>query len=224
MNDATLQALVWQKIIRLAFSPASSIDNENWLNCCARSIPAFWGIPVQPTKNRGVYTFENPYLNLSYECSISGTSKGAIILQLELGTGKTLMWTHDIDHKYYQFDVHKANLMDIKLKPFFKKLDKIVFDVLDGLIFHPTVHQHIDLHIPNPAQNTNTNITNHEVRVGGGISNPYLFLFQLRYQFCVVNLHRENEKTRLKNLFIQELVSKTIKISPGKLFNLDGPK
>lgn len=220
MDDKTLRALVWKRIIKLAFSPASSIDNEKWLNCCAKSIPAFWGISDYPKKQRDVYTFENSHLKLTYESSISGINKGSIVLQLDQVAGKTIMWTHDIDHSYYQYDIHKANLQDIKLKSFQKKLDKVVSEVLDGLIFHPTVHQHIELHLPIPAQNNNNKITIHDVRVGGGISNPYLFLFQLRYQFCIIIQHRNNEKMRLKNLFTQELVSKTITIPPGRLFNI----
>ncbi len=44
---------------------------------------------------------------------------------------------------------------------------------------HPVVHQHIDglLSYPN-LPDKKDNDKNHEIRIGGGIDNAFLFLFQ----------------------------------------------
>jgi hypothetical protein len=92
----------------------------------------------------------------------------------------------------------------------FKKIDKKLLEgVLDGLIFHPMVHQH--LLYP---------IDNHLIRIGGGIANPFLFLFQIRYQFCLIEENRNKEKERLMLLFSEAIRAKSVSISAGKLFNL----
>ena len=72
-----------------------------------------------------------------------------------------------------------------------KKMNsRYIADVLDGLIFHPRTH----LHIKSP-------IDKHEIRIGGGIDNPFLYLFHLRYQLCPIKEKRVAEKERLIALF-----------------------
>ena len=42
----------------------------------------------------------------------------------------------------------------------------------------------------------------HEIRIGGGIENPDVFLFHIRYQFCLVHTDvRQDERLRLIDLF-----------------------
>ncbi|MBS3905901.1 MAG: hypothetical protein KGZ49_02585 [Syntrophaceae bacterium] len=81
--------------------------------------------------------------------------------------------------------------------------------VIDGLICHPHAHQHIE-----------SPIEKHEIRIGGGISNPFLFLFHLRYQLCPIKEKREHEKGRLMNLFKQSIVEKKRTVQPDSLMAL----
>jgi len=79
-------------------------------------------------------------------------------------------------------------------------LKKFVSDdvkaVIDGLILHPKAHQHIA-----------SPINNHDIRIGGGLDNPFLFLFHLRYQLCPIPDKRQKEKKRLLALFSDSLKS-----------------
>jgi hypothetical protein len=101
------------------------------------------------------------------------------------------MWIHDVDDKYFIFPnqlfLTECNKEKIALKTFEAK---DIESVIDGLLCHPVVHQHIE-----------SPINQHEIRIGGGIDNAFLFLFQLRYQLCPFQNKRKAEKDRLINLF-----------------------
>lgn len=58
------------------------------------------------------------------------------------------------------------------------------------MIFHGRAHQHIKSPFPE-----------NKIRIGGGIDNPYLYLFHLRYQLCPDKKRRDEEKERLIPLF-----------------------
>ena len=42
---------------------------------------------------------------------------------------------------------------------------------------------------------------NHDIRIGGGITNPFLYLFHLRIQLCPIPDTRSKERQRLFDLF-----------------------
>ena len=61
----------------------------------------------------------------------------------------------------------------------------------------------------------------HEVRVSGGIENAFVFLFHLRYQFCLVSEEtRHSERSRLVNLFTKAIDERKVKVSAGELFDI----
>ena len=72
------------------------------------------------------------------------------------------------------------------------------------MLFHPRCHAHIeDIGVQHVQLDQDRGgLSLHEVRIGGGIENPYVFLFHLRYQFCLVaSQARQTERQRLIDLF-----------------------
>ena len=43
MDNDIIQAYLWQKVIRLGFSPSKDSDISRWLHQYARSLPVFLG-------------------------------------------------------------------------------------------------------------------------------------------------------------------------------------
>ncbi|MHB8339081.1 MAG: hypothetical protein ACYDEE_16820 [Ignavibacteriaceae bacterium] len=223
MNKDLMMAFYWARIIKLAFSPLSDHDKDTWLRCYAFSLLKFWGIQNLPSKLKVGQTikFENKFLNITYDCIIENYQKGSFSISIDSATNNTLLWYHDIDPHYYHPSL--VQILPAKLDKRWdqsKVLQEELGNILDGLIFHPHAHQHIDMHIPDSSSADSNHTTNHDVRIGGGITNPFLFLFQLRYQFCIIKQNREEEQKRLLNLFSTELNMKSPNISAGKLFGI----
>lgn len=95
--------------------------------------------------------------------------------------------------------------------------------VLDGMIFHPRCHSHLEnfgirQHVQ--LDQDRDGLSSHEVRIGGGIENPYIFLFHLRYQFCLVSKEvRQTERQRLIDLFNMSISSSKQNVNAKDLFN-----
>jgi hypothetical protein len=103
------------------------------------------------------------------------------------------MWLHDADTNKYFAVRREVNTKSVSRGRILKKFTEAdLRAVIDGLLLHPAVHQHIE-----------SPIDEHEIRIGGGIDNPFLFLFHLRYQLCPIETKRERERDRLVNLFSQ---------------------
>jgi hypothetical protein len=89
------------------------------------------------------------------------------------------------------------------------------------MIFHPRIHTHIKEHglMPNAPQPHGL-LDLHEIRIGGGIENSFVFLFHLRYQFCLVSEEtRGSEWTRLVNLFTTAIRRGEEHVPTNKLFD-----
>ena len=120
-----------------------------------------------------------------------------------------IMWTHDVDEgggKYFSFPNNlflTAYNQENTARRLFSRDDIEV--VMNGLLFHPKAHQHIE-----------SPIDRHTIRFGGGIDNPYLYLFNLRYQFCPDSKKREEERNRIIELF-SEAIRNNTDIPVGKL-------
>ncbi|MFA6598104.1 MAG: hypothetical protein WCS69_10305 [Ignavibacteriaceae bacterium] len=216
-NREQIKAEIWLKIIMLAFSPSKQDDIFTWLSCYIRSIPKFWEIEFSPARNPLNATIENQFINISYDYKIDSLSKSVINVFVHRSSEKYILWSHDIDKSYYSLP---SNSILSMLKSTSRNKEEIINEeiesVLDGLIFHPTVHQHI---IDDNIFSAGASISNHEIRIGGCIDNPFLYLFQLRYQFCLLGSNRIEEKNRLIGLFSRVLKKKsTIQISAGELF------
>ncbi len=88
------------------------------------------------------------------------------------------------------------------------------------MIFHPRTHTHVEeyglmLSAPPPLPL----LALREIRIGGGIENAFVFLFHLRYQFCLVSEEtRGTERARLVNLFTTAIRGNEAHVPPGELF------
>ena len=93
--------------------------------------------------------------------------------------------------------------------------------VLNGMIFHPRCHTHLkDIEVtPGHLDQNSSGLKLHEIRIGGGIENPYVFLFHLRYQFCLVDQIRKTERQRLIDLFVNAIRGKDRTVDAPKLLN-----
>jgi hypothetical protein len=81
--------------------------------------------------------------------------------------------------------------------------------VLCAMITHPRAHLHVYNDKPR-----------REVRIGTGLSESFLFLFQLRFQLCLDPTRRQAELSRLTRIFTLNWLKRERVISPQRLFGL----
>ena len=193
MDNEIIQAYLWREVIRLGFSPSSERDMKNWLVQYGKSLKDFWEIEEYPERIEGnSTTITHPDLNLEYKFVHITEINKHIIELFYLSDSLELMWKHDVDAQNFFLFPERSLLNEHgKLRIAIRNISSgHIKKVLDGLIFHPAVHQHIE-----------SPIDRHEIRIGGGIYNPFVFLFHLRYQFCPNNDKRKAEKEKLITLF-----------------------
>lgn len=196
--------LIWQKIILLAFSPSGSTDINAWFSCFSKSLQDFWELD-NPTKQEGFkLEIYNNNIPLSFDFSYSNSNKFTVAIYYP-NNNNNLLWEHDVDKKYYSPYNKQNTFKDVNINQI---SDSDIKEVLDGFLFHPAVHQHIK-----------EPVSEHLIRIGGGINNPFQFLFHLRYQLCLIQEKRDEEERRLLNLFSNSLKRKK-RIPPSELMGL----
>ena len=209
MDNNIIQAYLWNEIIRIGFSPTSDKDKKTWLHLYGKNLKKFWEIEEYPiTLKANLIVIFHSKVNLEYRFNrITNLEKYTIEL-IYLSNPLELIWTHDVDSQgFFLFPENSLLNKYNKLRKAKRNISSIHIEkVLDGLIFHPAVHQHIQ-----------SPIDNHDIRIGGGIYNPFVFLFNLRYQLCPNNEIRNQEKTRLVTLF-EDAIKNNRNIPPNELF------
>jgi len=198
MDNKFICAYLWQDIIRLGFSPASTKEKKNWLLQYGRSLKQFWEVeayPEAPKSSKGILssTINSPdHLGLCFEYAIQSNDKFTVTLMYSPPVkDKELMWCHDMDGQYFYFP-NQLFLTDHNKRSFaIKQMSDIdIGKVVDSLLIHPTPHQHIE-----------SPVDDHNIRIGGGLLNPFLYLFHLRVQLCPIQVRRNAERERLVYLF-----------------------
>ncbi|MBW2647759.1 MAG: hypothetical protein JRE23_16620 [Deltaproteobacteria bacterium] len=199
MNDNKRRAIVWDTIERLAFHPKSPVS---WLSVYAKTLHGLWGVEPMWKRFSLNDNFSVTFLNLKCKHFIESVSKYSISFVHD--SSDCMHWQTHVDPKFYS----KASLQTSALKypreEMNKKLCRDVDAVLNGMLFHPRCHAHLEdlgaRHVQ--LDQDKDGLSSHEVRIGGGVENPYVFLFHLRYQFCLVSSQvRQTEKQRLVDLF-----------------------
>jgi hypothetical protein len=195
MDKLLVQAYIFQDIIRLGFSPESEKDKKSWLYQYGQSLKEFWNsndYPKAPSETNNVVSAtinSSSSVQAVYEYAIEKHDKFTI--RLIHSPSQDLMWIHDMDGVYFTFPFqyfltnHGQRAQAIQ-----KMTNNDIGSVIDSLLVHPTPHQHIE-----------SPIDNHEIRIGGGIFNPFQYLFHLRIQLCPIPGRREAERARLIQLF-----------------------
>lgn len=204
MDNDIIRAYIWDEVIRLGFSPSGGKNMLDWIRTYGLSLQNFWEeeeIPFRMKKH------ENGQVNIEIFCK----RQACMDLELSmtnLSTHNTrflhnpperqgeLMWVHGVDLANYFFFPERSllNKYGKRDEALSKINDYHIEAVVDGLICHPHTHQHIE-----------SPIDEHEIRIGGGISNPFLFLFHLRYQLCPMPEKRQRERRRLISLFKESI-------------------
>lgn len=194
-EDIFLLAFLWEEVIRLGFLPASTNEQRNWLLQYGKSLTKFWGLNFYNTnftmeKGRLVTQITSPEM-ITFTCSITTISKFAVRFNMPEAN---MEWTHDMDGSYFSFP--NRRFVDSNRPQKNNTTQSDVERVIDSLLVHPTPHQHIE----SPHNR-------HEIRIGGGLLNPFLYLFHLRIQLCPVEEKREAERIRLAKMFLTAIKS-----------------
>lgn len=210
MDNDIIQAYLWQEVIRLGFSPSGPKKIKSWLHMYGRSLKDCWEIDEYPPtpQSDGAITAKltcSSSLNISLNYYIENTKKFAVTFSPSLDNSNKL-WIHEVDgSSYFVFPELSLLTKYKKGKTAIKMISpKHIEKVLDGLIFHPAAHQHIKTDF-------------HDIRIGGGIHNPFLYLFHLRYQLCPNETRRNEEKRRLAKLFESAIKKKKNLITANEL-------
>ncbi len=218
MKDNERRAIVWDKIERLAFRPNSP---AGWLGVYAKTLHGLWG--VEPMWNRLALDdhFNVPFLSLICDYSIDSLEKYSVSLIAD-----RCYWQNHIDPGSFKKPYFSKGALYSASSRFphqkKEKLRKDVKKVLYGMIFHPRCHSHLEALGSRWVQldQDRDGLSSKEVRIGGGIENPYVFLFHLRYQFCLVSKQaRQTERQRLIDLFERAIRHKKKNVNTRELFD-----
>ncbi len=210
MDKQMVRAYLWKAIVRLGFCPVSQKEKKSWLIQYSRSVKQFWRIPSYPTppgQDNGKLNGHidcTDLFNLVLEYTVDSMEKFTVRFCYTFPSdGKELfMWTHDVDEraeKSYCFSPQPFFCLQQEKAALKIFTNKDIEAVIDGLLLHPKAHQHLE-----------SPIDKHEIRIGGGIDNPFLYLFHLRYQFCPFLDTRNAEKDRLVTLFADALRTQSV--------------
>lgn len=103
MDKEIVKAFLWERIIKLAFSPLTTNERHTWLQCYLTTIPNFWGIQEYPIRKGQKIIVNNKHLELTYECLIENNKKGTIEILVQSSSEFNLMWTHAMDGECFHF-------------------------------------------------------------------------------------------------------------------------
>ncbi|NOR05135.1 MAG: hypothetical protein GQ575_02365 [Deltaproteobacteria bacterium] len=219
MNDNKRRAIVWDTIERIAFQPNSDSDRDTWLGVYAKTLYAFWNMEPIWTRFGLDDEFIVTFLNLKCSYIIESASKYEISFAHD--SSDYLHWQTHVDPGFHS----KISLQTTVGKYPSQQMGELRRDlesVLNGMLFHPRCHTHLEKIgvLPMQLDQDSGGLSSHEVRIGGGIENPYVFLFHVRYQFCLVSDQvRQTERLRLIDLFEDAIKDKDKTVNASKLFN-----
>lgn len=207
---------MWDTIERLAFRPNPP---ESWLGIYAKTLHRFWD--VDPMRDRFALddNFIVTFLNLKCSHFIESVSKYSISFVHD--SSDYMHWQTHVDPGFHS----KASLQTYVANYPRQQMDELRRDVeavLIGMLFHPRCHAHLeDLGVRHVQLDQDRGgLSSYEVRIGGGIENPYVFLFHLRYQFCLVSDQvRQTERQRLIDLFERSIRGGEQNVNARDLFN-----
>ena len=211
-----IRAYLWQDIIRLGFSPSGTKEQKKWLFQYGRSLRSFWevenypGNPSQAGKYISATIDSSRAIGLTYEYAIENAEKFTVrMMYAPPVENRELMWMHDMDGKFFSFPAQRL-LNDLKKRQFAVRAmdENDLGSVIDSLIIHPTPHQHVE-----------SPLDNHDIRVGGGLENLFLYLFHLRVQLCPDKDRRAAERHRLISLFASAIGGNSV-IATGDLMKI----
>lgn len=194
---------IWHAIIRNAFAPSDAGTRATWLTCFYQTIPIYVDSPVFskfPNKYGESFLGEIGCSSLDFLCKYKIQPERADFTMLR---GDSSEWQYGIESS-----VFVPNGRDVPVDRTSLCQDD-VDKVLCAMITHPRAHLHVYNDEPR-----------REVRIGTGLSESFLFLFQLRFQLCIDPTRRQAELSRLTRIFTLNWLKRERVISPQRLFGL----
>ena len=217
MDKKERLAIVWDIIERVAFQPKTDNECGTWLGVYAKTLHKLWEVePVQKCFSSR-HIFDIPFSKMQCDCHIESVEEYSISL-MDLSADINY-WHCHIDPRYFSYASLYSSSAHYPHQQL-NELERDVETVLDGMLFHPRCHTHIDkIGVQGrPIDLDVGGLSLHEVRIGVGIENPYVFLFHLRYQCCLVaDPARREEKHRLIELFYHSIKNKVQNVSARDL-------
>lgn len=216
--EAKRRAIVWDTIERLAFMP----DNrQKWLSIYERTLHSLWQLQAADVPIQRLSGFEAVFLNVACEYSVEAADKYSVRI-VNAGAAAPFRWCVHADPAFYSRAASYATREKFPHQDREKHLRTDVECVLEGMIFHPRTHAHGDaLGFASTFDGNGLSLSTHEVRLCGGVENAFVFLTHLRYQFCLLcDEVRNQERTRLINLFTAAINDRHVVIPPAALFQL----
>ena len=209
-------AIVWDAIERMAFRP---VRPKTWLSLYKNTLPRLWGLQDGDVKTRINSGFDADFLNISCEYRIEEMGKYSGTISM-LADASRAIWTIHVDPDFISKSALYNAAERYPDKDRKRHLRGDIQAVLEGMLFHPRHHSHLeDLGVTTTLMET-INHGVHQVRIGGNIENAYVFLYHLRYQFCIVSdSARQEEQNRLIDLFMTAILENSHTVPAGKLFN-----
>lgn len=212
----------WKYIEKIAFSPVGSKDIEGWLNCFMKF---FYTIYEQETYFPNIFDKEKKKFSKEFTFSPIDTTFKFVINPDISAFSFQLNWERnnpDYPNLLYEYDSEYHCEWDYinESNTFQKKLDFNEEDlecILHHMIFHPAIHCHIfsELWTKNISA-----ASHHDIRIGMLTKNPFLFLYQVSFQFLSIIEERKKqaELKRLAKVIWENRNNRPI--SPGLLFSL----
>ena len=190
---------MWQAIVRRVFTLNDDKQRAQWLQCFAQSICSYVDNPIFTSPKPTCSGFKGQIGNrclLTCAYSIGPERAQFDILQPELYV------QYGIDSTVFTCAVGKNETVD-------DVTEDDIACVLRGMVEHPRQHVHFF-----------EDIIRHELRVGTGLAEPYLFLFQLRFQLCLDPTRRAREIARLQAILTPGWFQRRDSVAPSHLFGL----
>lgn len=216
------------------FHPRNRRDIGIWLTLYCSGLPRLTGIPYNAVSRHKFV--DSPHVfcktfNLEViKFRVAFSSGNHFYIDYTIDDFNKNCWRYEYDAGYkHEFPYVNERLFDAKgqlTKPARqlnadKMRRELITAAADSLIFHPAAHIHIDHFITGfPAadsENPISLIDPHSIRIGSASDNIFLHLFQLRYQFCIREDRRREEKERVVDL-LEGYVKRGEKINAGNLF------
>jgi hypothetical protein len=223
----------WKFIEKKVFLPSNKKDIIQWLQCYNAFLYKFWEVPEQiesmfnlgKDNITGNITFTPLALNYSYSIPFNREKFDITIVLKDINSGEELSvgWQNGYDSTYFS----ELDFMDDVWPIVGKKINQLskiitqddVQFILNGIIAHPAIHQHIKYEKKIP----------HHIRIGNSTKNPFLFLYQIAFQLGDYHHDLKNsdmkkgEFNRITDLVWENVIKagkNNILVSGGQFFGL----
>ncbi|MCX6582417.1 MAG: hypothetical protein NT166_19775 [Candidatus Aminicenantes bacterium] len=213
----------WKYIEKRAFSPGPK-DIERWLNCFVTFFYTIYerGTNFPKTRDKGENKFCSELIFSSIDTRLKFSIKPANNIpnfSVELKWGKNNSDKANLQFEYdSSFQCEWDYINESKICQKDKSFNEGELNIiLNNMIVHPAIHCHMDGEILKEIF-PRTDI--HEIRLGMPTTNPFLFLYQVSFQFLSI-IEERKKQAELKRLagVIWENKDK-MSISPGILFKI----